>query len=79
VPGTSTGRRGSSVSYQAIQTDASINPGNSGGPLVDSAGEVVGINSAIYSPASDSGQAGSVGIGFAIPSNQVQQIVDQLS
>ncbi|GAB2982741.1 S1C family serine protease [Saccharothrix stipae] len=80
VPGTSTGRRGSSsVSYQAIQTDASINPGNSGGPLVDSAGEVVGINSAIYSPASDSGAAGSVGIGFAIPANQVRQIVNGLS
>jgi putative serine protease PepD len=78
VPGTSTGRRASSVSYQAIQTDASINPGNSGGPLVDAAGEVVGINSAIYSPASDSGQAGSVGIGFAIPSNQVRQLIDQL-
>ncbi|MFI9010050.1 S1C family serine protease [Actinosynnema sp. NPDC053489] len=80
VPGTSTGRRAAtSVSYQAIQTDASINPGNSGGPLVDSAGEVVGVNSAIYSPASDGGEAGSVGIGFAIPSNQVQQIVDRLS
>ncbi|WP_367135535.1 S1C family serine protease [Saccharothrix sp. HUAS TT1] len=80
VPGTSTGRRGSSsVSYQAIQTDASINPGNSGGPLVNAAGEVIGINSAIYSPASDSGAAGSVGIGFAIPSNQVQQIVGGLS
>ena len=79
VPGTSTGRRGSStVSYQAIQTDASINPGNSGGPLVDAAGEVVGINSAIYSPASDGGQAGSVGIGFAIPSNQVRQLVDRM-
>ncbi|MFE2750795.1 S1C family serine protease [Actinosynnema sp. NPDC059335] len=79
VPGTSTGRRASSVSYQAIQTDASINPGNSGGPLVNAAGEVIGINSAIYSPASDSGEAGSVGIGFAIPSNQVQQILGQLS
>ncbi|MER5267358.1 trypsin-like peptidase domain-containing protein [Actinosynnema sp. NPDC002837] len=79
VPGTSTGRRGSStVSYQAIQTDASINPGNSGGPLVDSAGRVIGINSAIYSPASDGGEAGSVGIGFAIPSNQVRQLVDRL-
>lgn len=73
------GRRGSSVSYQAIQTDASINPGNSGGPLVDAKGRVVGINSAIYSPASDSGQAGSVGIGFAIPSNQARQIVDRLA
>ncbi|MEV8440974.1 trypsin-like peptidase domain-containing protein [Actinosynnema sp. NPDC051121] len=78
VPGTSTGRRASSVSYQAIQTDASINPGNSGGPLVDSAGRVIGINSAIYSPASDNGEAGSVGIGFAIPSNQVRQIIGQL-
>ncbi|TQM82930.1 putative serine protease PepD [Saccharothrix saharensis] len=79
VPGTTTGRRGSSVSYQAIQTDASINPGNSGGPLVNPAGQVVGINSAIYSPASAGGEAGSVGIGFAIPSNQVQQIVNRLS
>ncbi|MFT7841381.1 trypsin-like peptidase domain-containing protein [Saccharothrix sp. BKS2] len=78
VPAT-TGRRDAAVSYQAIQTDASINPGNSGGPLVNAAGEVVGINSAIYSPASDSGQAGSVGIGFAIPSNEVQQIIGQLT
>jgi len=77
VPGE--GRRASSVSYQAIQTDASINPGNSGGALVNSAGELIGINSAIYSPASSSGEAGSVGIGFAIPSNTAKQIVDELS
>ncbi|MFC3891547.1 S1C family serine protease [Lentzea rhizosphaerae] len=77
VPGE--GRRASSVSYQAIQTDASINPGNSGGALVNSAGELIGINSAIYSPASSSGEAGSVGIGFAIPSNTAKQIVDKLS
>jgi putative serine protease PepD len=77
VPGE--GRRASSVSYQAIQTDASINPGNSGGALVNAAGELIGINSAIYSPASSSGEAGSVGIGFAIPSNTAKQIVGQLS
>ncbi|MFS8096329.1 trypsin-like peptidase domain-containing protein [Lentzea alba] len=77
VPGE--GRRSSSVSYQAIQTDASINPGNSGGALVNAAGELIGINSAIYSPASSSGEAGSVGIGFAIPSNTAKQIVNQLS
>ena len=62
-----------------IQTDASINPGNSGGALVNAAGELVGINSAIYSPASSSGEAGSVGIGFAIPSNTAKQIVSRLS
>ncbi|ATE57113.1 S1C family serine protease [Actinosynnema pretiosum] len=74
VPGT--GRR--AVSYQAIQTDASINPGNSGGPLVNAAGEVVAINSAIYSPTSDGGEAGSVGIGFSIPSNQVRSLIGDL-
>ena len=76
VPGAT---RRSNVSYQAIQTDASINPGNSGGPLINAAGQVIGINSAIYSPASDSGQAGSVGIGFAIPANQAEQIADRLT
>jgi putative serine protease PepD len=76
VPGET--RRSAGTSYQAIQTDASINPGNSGGPLLNSAGQVVGINSAIYSPASGSEQAGSVGIGFSIPSNQAMQIANQL-
>jgi putative serine protease PepD len=70
---------GSAVSYHAIQTDASINQGNSGGPLFDTAGQVIGINSAIYSPVTgQDGSAGSVGIGFAIPSNDAQQVVDKL-
>ncbi len=59
------------VTYSAIQTDASINPGNSGGPLLNSAGQVVGMNSAIYSSSNGQGQSGSVGLGFAIPSNLV--------
>jgi serine protease Do len=56
-----------------IQTDASINQGNSGGPLFNMAGEVIGVNSAIYSPT-----GGSVGIGFAIPSNVARNVVIQL-
>ncbi|VAW60814.1 Outer membrane stress sensor protease DegQ, serine protease [hydrothermal vent metagenome] len=58
-----------------IQTDASINPGNSGGALVNLRGELVGMNTAILSPG---GSGGNVGIGFAIPSNMVMQIVDHL-
>ncbi len=57
-----------------IQTDAAINHGNSGGPLVDMKGEVVGVNTAIYSP----GDTGSIGIGFAIPANDALYIIDQL-
>ncbi len=56
-----------------IQTDASINPGNSGGPLVDLRGNLVGINSMIFSPS-----GGNVGIGFAIPSDLVAQVMRQL-
>src|SRR5882724_8346126 len=56
-----------------IQTDASINPGNSGGPLLNLRGEVIGINTAIFSQS-----GGSIGIGFAIPINMVKRVVDQL-
>ncbi|MBT2470292.1 trypsin-like peptidase domain-containing protein [Streptomyces sp. ISL-66] len=60
------------TSYRAIQTDASLNPGNSGGALVNMNGEIVGMPSAIYSPSSGSGSAGSVGLGFAIPVNTIK-------
>lgn len=56
-----------------IQTDAAINPGNSGGPLLDSAGRLIGVTTAIYSPS-----GGSAGIGFAIPVDEVQRIVPRL-
>jgi putative serine protease PepD len=58
----------------AIQTDAPINPGNSGGPLVNMSGQVVGINSAIFSPTGE----GSVGLGFAIPIDQAKPIAEEL-
>ncbi|MFE0511193.1 trypsin-like peptidase domain-containing protein [Streptomyces sp. NPDC058964] len=74
---------GSDVSYvDALQTDAPINPGNSGGPLLDSRAQVVGINSAIRSADSGSGpedgQAGSIGLGFAIPVNQAKRVAEEL-
>ena len=62
----------------AIQTDAAINPGNSGGPLVDAAGEVIGINSAIAQPPGLTQSTGSIGLGFAIPSNQARRTAEQL-
>ena len=63
----------------AIQTDAPINPGNSGGPLVDIAGRVIGINTAIASVGGIAGeQSGSVGLGFAIPINQAKRIAEEI-
>jgi serine protease Do len=62
-------------SAQVLQTDAAINPGNSGGPLLNLRGEVIGINTAIYT---DARQSGNIGIGFAIPINTVRDLLPQL-
>ena len=64
---------GQGVYVDMIQTDASINPGNSGGPLVNALGEVIGVNSSIYSPT-----GGSVGLGFAIPINRAMRVAEDL-
>jgi serine protease Do len=64
---------GGGVYVDMIQTDAAINPGNSGGPLVNASGEVIGVNSSIYSPS-----GGSVGLGFAIPIDRTKRIVEDL-
>ncbi|MEU6222129.1 trypsin-like peptidase domain-containing protein [Streptomyces sp. NPDC047042] len=78
----SDGSANTKASYMsALQTDASINPGNSGGPLLDAAGNVIGINSAIQSSSSGglgTGQSGSIGLGFAIPINQAKYVAQQL-
>ena len=68
---------GQGDSRRFIQTDAPINPGNSGGPLIDLRGDVVGINSALFSPSQSEAAAGNVGIGFAIPSNEVKKVVEE--
>lgn len=71
----------STTTYKAIQTDASLNPGNSGGALINMSGEIIGINSAMYSASSSSSgdsTAGSIGLGFAIPVNTVKADLDTL-
>ena len=60
-----------------IQTDAAINPGNSGGPLLDSSGNVIGINTAIYGSQTASGESGSIGIGFAMPINRAKEKLEE--
>jgi len=64
---------GEGVYVDMIQTDASINPGNSGGPLVNAMGEVIGVNSSIYTPS-----GGSIGLGFAIPINRAKRVTEDL-
>jgi serine protease Do len=65
-------------SANVLQTDAAINPGNSGGPLLNIRGEVIGVNTAIYSSGSMIGGAGNIGIGFAIPINTIRDVLPGL-
>ena len=71
------GGQGDTAYINAIQTDAAINPGNSGGPLVNTAGEVIGVNSAIATVGRGDA-VGSIGLGFAIPVDTAKRIVDEL-
>jgi putative serine protease PepD len=66
------------IKIAVIQTDAAINPGNSGGALVDSDGKLIGINVAIASAGGASGQAGSIGVGFSIPSDVVERVSSEI-
>lgn len=75
---TSTNESNETVNINAIQTDALINPGNSGGPLVNIEGQVIGINSSKIASTSDSSSVSVEGMGFAIPSNDVVNIINQL-
>jgi putative serine protease PepD len=71
--------QGEQVFTNAIQTDAAVNPGNSGGALIDSGGRVIGITSSIASlGAAEGSQAGSIGLGFAIPANEAKDVANQL-
>lgn len=73
------GGSGEMAYINAIQTDAAINPGNSGGPLLDAAGQVIGVNSAIATLASAiTGEGGSIGLGFAVPINSAKRISEEL-
>ncbi|KJK56823.1 S1C family serine protease [Saccharothrix sp. ST-888] len=86
LPGQRTGSApssGDTATYKALQTDAALNPGNSGGPLLNAGGQVIGLNSAMYSDSSSgsgagSGSEGSVGLGFSIPINDIKQVLPKL-
>lgn len=67
-----------SISLNVIQTDAAINPGNSGGALVNSKGEVIGVNVAIASAGGDSSSSGNIGVGFSVPINHAKRVAQEI-
>jgi putative serine protease PepD len=67
-----------SISINVIQTDAAINPGNSGGALVNSKGEVIGVNVAIASAGGDSSSSGNIGVGFSVPINNAKRVAQEI-
>ncbi|QDG67649.1 PDZ domain-containing protein [Pseudarthrobacter sp. NIBRBAC000502772] len=75
--GQSTANQGS-ISINVIQTDAAINPGNSGGALVNTKGEIIGVNVAIASAGSDSASSGNIGVGFSIPINHAKRVAQEI-
>lgn len=75
--GQSTSGQGS-ISINVIQTDAAINPGNSGGALVNTDGEIIGVNVAIASAGSDSSSSGNIGVGFSIPINHAKRVAQEI-
>ena len=72
------GAGGESIKIAVIQTDAAINPGNSGGALVDGEGKLIGINVAIATAGGGGGEAGNIGVGFAIPSNIAERVANEI-
>lgn len=78
VPGQAQSSSQESIYINVIQTDAAINPGNSGGALLDEQGRLIGINVAIASSASSSGEAGNIGVGFAIPVDHAHRVAQEL-
>ncbi|MGO4190847.1 trypsin-like peptidase domain-containing protein [Arthrobacter sp. YAF17] len=75
--GQSTANQGS-ISINVIQTDAAINPGNSGGALVNTKGEIIGVNVAIASAGGDSSSSGNIGVGFSIPINHAKRVAQEI-
>ncbi|HSO16327.1 MAG TPA: trypsin-like peptidase domain-containing protein [Arthrobacter sp.] len=75
--GQSTANQGS-ISINVIQTDAAINPGNSGGALVNTKGEIIGVNVAIASAGGDSASSGNIGVGFSIPINHAKRVAQEI-